>query len=90
MNHLQAPKKQTQSNPISPTPKGVKQKSDVGFQRSDICLLSSAFCFLSSVQGPQDRNRLRLQRKYRDNLLDLGVLMWYNAHNENVQLCREA
>jgi hypothetical protein len=53
MNHLQAPKKQTQTKPISPTPKGVKQKSDAGFQRSDICLLSSAFCFLSSVHGPK-------------------------------------
>ena len=69
------PKKQTQTKPISPTPKGVKQKSDAGFQRSDICLLSS-------VHGPQDRNRLRLQwhfrhsyRKFRDNLLDLKVLI---------------
>jgi len=38
------PKKQTQSNPISPNPKGVKQKSDAGSQRSDICLLPSVFC----------------------------------------------
>jgi len=37
-------KKQTQTNPISPTPKGVKQKSDAGSQRSDICLLPSVFC----------------------------------------------
>ncbi len=35
------PKKQTQTKPISPTPKGVKQKSDAACQRSDICLLSS-------------------------------------------------
>ncbi len=41
------PKKQTQTNPISPTPKGVKQKSDAGFQRLDICLLPSVFCLLS-------------------------------------------
>ncbi len=34
-------KKQTQTNPISPSPKGVKQKSDAGSQRSDICLLFS-------------------------------------------------
>ncbi len=38
---------QTQSNPISPTPKGVKQKSDTGYQRSDICLLPSVFWLLS-------------------------------------------
>jgi len=47
MYHLKSPKKQTQTKPISPTPKGVKQKSDAGSQRSDICLLSSVFCFLS-------------------------------------------
>jgi hypothetical protein len=35
------------SNPISPFPKGVKQKSDAGCQRSDICLLPSVFCLLS-------------------------------------------
>ena len=48
-NHPQAPKKQTQSNPISPTPKEVKQKSNAGCQRSDICLLPSVFCLLSSA-----------------------------------------
>ena len=34
---------QTQSNPILPTPKGVKQKSVAGSQRSVICLLPSVF-----------------------------------------------
>jgi len=41
---------QTQSNPISPTPKGVKQKSDAGSQRSDICFLPSVF----AVRHPVD------------------------------------
>ncbi len=49
MNHLTARKKQTQTKPISPFPKGVKQKSDAGCQRSDIYLLSSALCPLFSV-----------------------------------------
>ena len=41
---------QTHSKPISPTPKGVKQKSDAGSQRSDICLLPSVF----AVRHPVD------------------------------------
>ncbi len=32
------------TNPISTTPKGVKQKYNAGSQRSDICLLPSVFC----------------------------------------------
>ena len=36
MNRLPAPKKQTQTKPISPTPKAVKQNYDAGSQRSDI------------------------------------------------------
>ncbi len=44
MKPPKAPKKQTQTNPISPTPKAVKQNYDAGSQRSDICLLPSVFC----------------------------------------------
>ncbi len=40
---FQPRKNKPNSNPISPTPKGVKQKSDAGSQRSDICLLPSVF-----------------------------------------------
>ncbi len=54
MNHLQAPKKQTQTKPISTTPKGVKQKSDAGAQRSDIWLLPSVFCLLSMGRKPKN------------------------------------
>ncbi len=36
-------KNKPKTNPISPTPKGVKQKSDAACQRSDICLLSSVY-----------------------------------------------
>ena len=39
------------TNPISLTPKGVKQKSDAGPQRSDICLLPSVFCLLSMAMS---------------------------------------
>jgi hypothetical protein len=65
---------QSQSNPILPTPKGVKQKSDAGCQRSDICLLAS-------VHGPHDRNQLRLQWHFRaqktSQKQDFVFQVWY-------------
>ncbi len=61
MKHPQAPKKQTQTNPISPTPKGVKQKSDAGFQRSDISfirLMRRCIRQIRALELYREKNRL--------------------------------
>ncbi len=71
------------SNPIKPNLTYPQRgKTEVRCRFSEVRYLSSVFCFLSSVHGPQDRNRLRLQwhfrhssRKSRNNLLDLRVLI---------------
>ncbi len=41
------PKKTNPNKANFTYPKEVKQKSDAGCQRSDICLLPSVFCLLS-------------------------------------------
>ncbi len=70
MNHLQAQKKQTQTNPISPTPKGVKQNSDSECQRSYICLLFSFFCpwATNPIFDPKTRTPPKMNRENLKNL----------------------
>jgi len=40
-------------------------KTEVRCRFSEVRYLSSAFCFLASAHGPNDRNRLRLQWHFR-------------------------
>ena len=79
---LRPQKNKPNSNPISTTPKGVKQKSDAGCQRSDICFLFSAFCFLSSVQGPQPQKTVDLCIEKDCKRFDFGGWLGYNSSNK--------
>ena len=54
------------SNPIKPNfTYPQRGETEVRCRFSEVRYLYSAFCFLASVQGPHDRNRLRLQWHFR-------------------------
>jgi len=64
------PENKANSNPIKPNLPDAQRhalsyaeggKTKVRCRFSEVRYLSSAFCFLASVHGPNDRNRLQLQ-----------------------------